>query len=286
MYKTSVILRVLKPIIFLQMETQELNVAKNQQEDLVSLDEDANLSLAIQMSMEANQDLDRLAEEELQKVLQLSRVEVTSIDESQDLVKAVDMSLQDTINLANTAQIEVFASYTHDLVRVDIALGKKVGMRQYEEKLQHKSFRKLSGFHQHCLDLIKRKHAVEIQVQGTTGIISGFKAYVTGALPDLNALLERAAGSTTDAEILKTVQWLWHDREHAAVMPYSPEATVFIENAWRMKQDKLDILLNNQPYTIDFTKMQEFSVSSGRSVPISRKLVSFINLYTEFQGWD
>ncbi|MCI4391759.1 hypothetical protein PGIGA_G00138000 [Pangasianodon gigas] len=266
-----------------QLETQESNRAENQLGDLQSLDEDAYLSLAIQLSMEASQNPDRQAEEDLQKVLQLSKDEAAAVDESQMLVKAVDMSLQEAIRAANTAQIEVFASYTHDLVRVDIALGKKVGLRQCEETLQHKSFRKLSAFHRRCLDLIKRKHSVEIQIQGTTAVVSGFKDHVAGALPDLNALLEKAAGSTTDAEILKTVQWVWHDRERSAATPYPPEATVFIENAWRMKQDKLDILFNSQPYTIDFAKMLEFSVSSGRSVPISRKLVSSVDLYTEFQ---
>lgn len=236
--------------------------------------------------MELNQNLEEESEEELQKVLQLSKDEAASVDESEMLVKAMASSLQDAIESANTAQIEVFACYTHDLVRVDIALGKKVGLRQCEEKLQHKGFRKLSAFHRCCLDLIKRKHGVEIQIQGTTAIISGFKDYVTGALPDLNELLEKAAGSTTDTEILKTVQWVWHNREHSVATPYPPEATVFIENAWRMKQDKLDILFDSQPYTIDFVKMQEFSVSSGQSVPISRKLVSSVDLYSEYQGRD
>lgn len=235
--------------------------------------------------MEMNQNPEQFAEEELQKVLQLSKDEVPA-DESQMLKKAMDESLQDAISSANTAQIEVFASYSHDLVRVDIALGKKVGLRQCEEKLQHTSFRKLSAFHRRCLDLIKRKHGVEIQIQGTTATVSGFKDYVTRAMPDLNALLERADGSTTDAEILKTVQWVWHDRDSSAATPYPPEATVLIETAWRMKQDKLDILFNNQPYTIDFAKMQEFSVSSGRSVTISRKLPSSLDLYSDFQGQE
>lgn len=238
--------------------------------------------------MEMNQNFDLQEEEALQKVLQLSKDEasVAAVDESQMVVKAVDESLQEAIRSANTAQIEVFACYTHDLVRVDIALGKKVGLRQCEEKLQHKSFRKLSAFHRRCLDLIKRKHAVKIEIQGTTAVVSGFKDHVTGALPDLNQLLEKAAGATTDAEILKTVQWVWHGKEHSPATPYPPEATVFIENAWRMKQNKLDILFDNQPYTIDFTKMQETCVSSGRSVPVSRKLVSSVDLYTEFQGED
>ncbi|KAI5607270.1 poly [ADP-ribose] polymerase 10, partial [Silurus asotus] len=183
-------------------------LSSGEQEDLMSLDEDAYLSLAIQMSMESSQNQDRRAEEEFQQVLQLSREEAASADESLMLVKAVDESLQEAISSANRAQIEVFACYTHDLVRVDIALGKKVGLRQCEEKLQHKSFRKLSAFHRRCLDLIRRKHAVDIQIQGTTAIVSGFRDYVAGAMPDLNALQESASGVTSDAEILKTVHLL------------------------------------------------------------------------------
>ncbi|XP_036421770.1 protein mono-ADP-ribosyltransferase PARP10-like isoform X2 [Colossoma macropomum] len=248
-----------------------------------SLDEDAALSLAIQMSMEANQRSDALVEEDLQKVLELSRGETMLVDESQMLEKAVDDSLQETIKSANVAEIKVFASYTHDLIRVDIALGKKVGLRQCEEKVEHKSLRKLSAYFKRCMDLVKRKHAVEIQVQGTTAIVSGFKDYVSEALPDLREVLKRAANSTTDAEILKTVQWVRTDDGGSGVVPYPPEVTAYIENAWRMKRKKMDVVFNNQPYTIDLEKMQEHSVSSGRSVAIARKTVTSDNSITELQ---
>ncbi|KAL6457663.1 hypothetical protein MHYP_G00346260 [Metynnis hypsauchen] len=248
-----------------------------------SLDEDAELSLAIQMSMEANQRSDAIIEEDLQKVLELSRGETMLVDESQMLEKAVDDSLQETIKLANVAEIKVFASYTHDLIRVDIALGKKVGLRQCEEKVEHKSLRKLSAYFKRCMDLVKRKHAVEIQVQGTTAIVSGFKDFVSEALPDLREVLKRAANSTTDAEVLKTVQWVRTDQGGSGVVPYPPEVTVFIENAWRMKRRKIDIVFENQPHTIDLEKMQEHSVSSGRCVAIARKMVTSDNLITELQ---
>ncbi|XP_017572428.1 protein mono-ADP-ribosyltransferase PARP10 [Pygocentrus nattereri] len=248
-----------------------------------SLDEDAELLLAIQMSMEANQRSDAIIEEDLQKVLELSRGETMLVDESQMLEKAVDDSLQETIKSANVAEIKVFASYTHDLIRVDIALGKKVGLRQCEEKVEHKSLRKLSVYFKRCMDLVKRKHAVEIQVQGTTAIVSGFKDYVSEALPDLKEVLKRAANSTTDAEVLKTVQWVRTDQGGSGAVPYPPDVTVFIENAWRMKRRKIDIVFDNQPHTIDLEKMQEHSVSSGRCVAIARKMVTSENLITELQ---
>ncbi|TTI15323.1 Poly [ADP-ribose] polymerase 10 [Bagarius yarrelli] len=261
-----------------QKETQESNKAEIHPEDLVSLDEDAHLSLAIQMSMEVSQNPGLLAEEELQKVLQLSKVQATSLDESQEPGKAAAMSLQDIINLANMAQIEVFACYSHDLVRVDIALGKKVGQRQHEEKLLHTSFRKLSGFQRLCLDLIKRKHAVEIQLQGTTATISGFKDYVTGALPELNELLSRVEASATDGEILTTVQ------------PRALGPDVVLARSHGVHRKRLEDETGQTRHPVGqptphyrlHTKMQEFSVSTGRSTAISRKLISSIKVFDEY----
>lgn len=244
-----------------------------------SLEDDASLSLAIQMSMEINQRPDT---DDLQMALDLSRSDSMSADENLQLEKAVDMSLEDEIRSANKAEIYVYASYTHDLVRVDIALGKKVGLRQSEEKVEDKNLRKLSSLQMRCIELIKRKCAVEINIQGTTAIISGFKEYVSEAVYDLKNFLKRPVNNMSDTEIVKNVQWVWH--EQGAMIPYPPDATVFIENAWKMKQKKIDILFDNQPYTIDFERMEEHSLASGRSVPIKRKFLSTEDLYTDGAG--
>ncbi|XP_072531780.1 protein mono-ADP-ribosyltransferase PARP10 [Salminus brasiliensis] len=261
-----------------QMQTEDSSGTAEQNKlsplDPCSLEEDAELSLAIQLSMETSQRPNELTDEELQKVLELSKGETMMVHESQMLEKAVDVSLQEAVKSANIAEIKVFASYTHDLIRVDIALSKKVGLRQCEEKVEHKSLRKLSAYHKRCIELVKRKHAVEIQIQGTTAMVSGFKDYVSEALPDLREVLKRAANTTTDAEIRKTVQWVRIDEGSSGAVPYPPNATVFIENAWRQKRPKIDIVFNSQPYTIDLEKMQEYCVSSGRSVSIARKMIS------------
>ncbi|XP_021323967.1 protein mono-ADP-ribosyltransferase PARP10 [Danio rerio] len=246
--------------------------------NVCNLDEDASLLLAIQLSMEINQRKDN---DDIQKALELSKRDSVPREENKQLEMAFEMSMEEAIRLSNTAEIFVYANYNHDLVRVDIALGKKVGLRQCEEKIENKILRKLSSFQKRCIDLIKRKHAVEINIQGTTAILSGFKEYVSVAVPDLKDVLRRTEHMMSDAGIAKSVQWVWYEQGSSKGTPYSPEATVFIENAWKLKQKKIDILFNNQPYSIDLEKMEEHSLASGKSVPIKRKMMSTEDLYTD-----
>lgn len=252
-----------------------------------SLEEEAQLSLAIQYSMEAsNWSLDD-DEEQLRKALELSRKMAQATDRSPQvdkLEKGTEVSLQDAIKAANTIQLVVFAGYSCDLIRVDIAFGKKVTQRQVEEKLEHRSVKNMSEYHRRCLEMIKRKHGVEIQVQGTTITVSGFKDFVTGGVWDVKLLLEKITNSVSDQEILTTVKWLHHDPASSDTIPYSPDATVFIENAWRMKLNKVDFLLENQPHIINFEKMEEYNIASGKSVKISRKLLELGDLDEDIPG--
>lgn len=243
------------------------------------LEEEAQLSLAIQYSMESNQLFLEDEEEQLNKALELSRNMIQHEASSGDAdknpqvnqpAKDVHVSLQETIKAANTIQIDVFAGYECDLIRVDIAFWKKVSQRQVEEKLEHSSVKNISDYHRTCLEMIMRKYAVEIEVQGTIITVSGFKDYVPGAVWDVKLLLEKIGTAVSDGEILRTVQWMRHDPA-SSMTPYSSNATVFIESAWRMKQEQVDILLDNQPHTINFEKMQEHNVTLGKYVKISRK---------------
>lgn len=257
-----------------------------------NLEEEAQLSLAIQYSMESSHWSLEDEEEQLQKALELSKTMIqheasSSTDRSpqvNQLKKGVTVSLEDTIKAANTVQLFVFAGYSCDLIRVDIAFGKKVNQRQVEEKLEHRSVRNMSEYHRKCLEMIKRKHAVEIQIQSTIITVSGFKDFVAGALCDVKLLLEKISNSVSDREILKAVQWVYHNPASSDTTPYSPDATVFIENVWRMKVKKVDILIDNQPHTIDFEKMQEYNIASGKSVKISRKLVELGDLGEDVPG--
>ncbi|XP_071355865.1 protein mono-ADP-ribosyltransferase PARP10 [Trachinotus anak] len=251
------------------------------------LEEEAQLSLAIQYSMESSNWSQEDEDEQLRKALELSREMIqhkassSGTDKSPQVGqqdKDSDVSLQDAIKAANTTQIVVFAGYSCDLIRVDIAFGKKVTQRQVEEKLEHRSVRHMSDYHRKCLEMIKRKHAVEIQVQGTIITVSGFKDYVAGGVWDVKLLMEKLTNSVPSLEILRAVQWVLHDPASSDTTQYSPDATVFIENAWRMKLKKVDMLLDNQPHIINFEKMQEYNIASGKSVKISRKMLDVQDL--------
>ncbi|XP_059206308.1 protein mono-ADP-ribosyltransferase PARP10 [Centropristis striata] len=244
-----------------------------------NLEEEAQLSLAIQYSMESSHWSLEDEEEQLQKALELSKNMIqheasSSVPEKSPQVaqlKKVEV-LEDAIKAASTLQLVVFAGYSCDLIRVDIAFGKKVAQRQVEEKVESRCVRNFSDIHRKCLEVIKRKHGVEITVQGTIITVSGFKKYVYGGLHDTKLLLEKISESASDQEILRTVRWVYHDPASSATTPYSPEASVYIENAMRLKLEKVDIMLDNQPHVIDFEKMQEVNKASGKSVKISRKL--------------
>uniref|UniRef100_W5MPP2 Poly [ADP-ribose] polymerase n=1 Tax=Lepisosteus oculatus TaxID=7918 RepID=W5MPP2_LEPOC len=158
------------------LEGDELRPAPESAMTPSDLEEDAMLSLAIQYSMESKSNAVD-AEDELLKVLELSKKMVKREPPSADpvLEQAIHMSLQDAIKAAHTAEIQVFAGYSCDLIRVDIALGKKVGLRQCEEKVEHRCLKNLSEQHRKYVDIIQRKHAVDIQIQGSTATIQGFK---------------------------------------------------------------------------------------------------------------
>ncbi|XP_022616633.1 poly [ADP-ribose] polymerase 10 [Seriola dumerili] len=251
------------------------------------LEEEAQLSLAIQYSMESSHWSLEDEDEQLKQALELSRKMIQHEASSSgtdkgprggQLNKVTDVSLQDAIKAANTIQIVVFAGYSCDLIRVDIAFGKKVSQRQVEEKLEHRSVRNMSEYHRKCLEMIKRKHAVEIQIQGTIITVSGFKDFVAGGICDVKLLMEKISNAVSNQEILRTVQWVLHDPASSDTAPYSPDATVFIENAWRMKLKKVDILLDNQPHIISFEKMQEHNIASGKYMKISRKMLELGDL--------
>lgn len=251
-----------------------------------SLEEEAQLSLAIQYSMEVSHLNVEDEEKQLQEALELSKkmVQHEASSTSDQLKNGSMATLEDTVKAANSIQFVVFAVYLSDLTRVDIAFKKRVGQKQAEEKLEHRTLAHMSEYHMKCLEMIKRKHGVEIQVQGTTITVSGFSDYVTGALCDVKLLLDRMSASASDKEILRVVQWVFHDPVSSNAIPYSPDVTVFIENVWRMKLNKVDILLDNQLCRLNLETMQEYNMASGKSIKISRKLVDLGDIHDDVPG--
>lgn len=239
-----------------------------------SLEEEAQLSLAIQYSMESSLWSVEDEDVQLQKALELSRKmiqdEAILHQEVQNTEEPAKRPLQCTIQSANTLKLVVFASYTSDLIRVDIAFGKKVSQRQDEQKLEHRSLKYLSEFHKTCLDVIRRNHAVKIDIVGTIISISGFKSYVDEAMPNVKLLLEKMSDSVSDKEILRTVQWVQHGPTVQQKTPYPPDLTILLDNAWRMRLKTLEILLDGQPHTVNIEKMEVHNISSGAVQKISR----------------
>ncbi|XP_020788227.1 protein mono-ADP-ribosyltransferase PARP10 [Boleophthalmus pectinirostris] len=233
-----------------------------------NLEEEAQLSLAIQYSMETSQWSMEDEDTQLQKALELSR---QMSQEAQNIQQQPSIrTLQDTIESANTLNLVVFASYKSDLTRVDIAFNKKVSQRQDEQKLEHRCLKYISSFHKTCLDVIRRNHAVKIDIVGTIISVSGFKTYVDEAIPDVKLLLDKMSDTKSDKEILRTVQWVQHDPTTQQKTPYPPDLTVLLQNAWRMKLKTLDVLLDNQPHTINIEKMESHNIASGAVLKISR----------------
>lgn len=248
------------------------------------LEEEAQLSLAIQYSMESNQWPMEDEEEQLQKALELSRMVHQEEEETQQQEEASKLSLQDAIKSANTLKLVVFAGYNSDLLRVDIAFGKKVAQRQDEQKLEHRCVKYISEFHKTCLDVIRRNHAVKIEITGTIICVSGFKEYVAEAIPNVKLLLEKIAASVSDREVLRTVEWAQHGPSTLQKRPYPSDLTVLLENAWRMRLKTVDILLDNHPHIMNIEKMEAHNIASGVIVKITRQLVKVEDMSEDLPG--
>ncbi|KAG7249746.1 hypothetical protein CRUP_023899 [Coryphaenoides rupestris] len=238
----------------------------------MALEEHKQLSLAIQNSLCATTE-----DDDLQRALELSKQQgpysLYQMGALQSTPRCLNTLLED-MRAADMGQVHVFAGFSSDLIRADIALRKKVSLRQVEEKLQQKGLSDMSEFHRQCVNVIKRKHAVEIQAQGDVLTVSGFKDFVDEALPDVRLLLRRISSRRDESELLCNIQWARQEPGAAAATPYEPDTIVFMENTWRMKEKEMAILVDGQPRIVDLVKMQEYNVASGESVFSMNTMVS------------
>ncbi|KAG7249745.1 hypothetical protein CRUP_023898, partial [Coryphaenoides rupestris] len=244
--------------------------------DAMALEEHKQLSLAIQNSLCATTE-----DDDLQRALELSKQQgpysLYQMGALQSTPRCLNTLLED-MRAADMGQVHVFAGFSSDLIRADIALRKKVSLRQVEEKLQQKGLSDMSEFHRQCVNVIKRKHAVEIQAQcvnvikrkhaveiqaqGDVLTVSGFKDFVDEALPDVRLVLRRISSRRDESELLCNIQWARQEPGAAAATPYEPDTIVFMENTWRMKEKEMAILVDGQPRIVDLVKMQEYNVAS------------------------
>lgn len=250
--------------------------------DAMALEEDKQLSLAIHNSLCSTTE-----DDDLQRALELSKQQGPyssyQMGAQQSTPRCLSTLLED-MQAADVGQVHVFAGFSSGLICADIALRKKVSLRQVEEKLQQKGLSNMSEFHRQCVNVIKRKHAVEIQAQGDILTVSGFKDFVDEALPDARLLLRRISSRRDESELLRNIQWARQEPGTAGATPYEPDTIVFIENTWRMKEKEMAILIDGQPRVVDLIKMQEYNVASGESVSIVRTVLSDVDIQHIVQG--
>ncbi|XP_069077261.1 protein mono-ADP-ribosyltransferase PARP10 isoform X1 [Pleurodeles waltl] len=270
-------------------EDRELNKAK--QMSLVSLsngsniDEKANMHLAIQRSMDIMSQSAENEERDLKAALEyslLSYREEQKHDLYQDdvfytavdnLEAALEVSMEDMIRAANYAQVTIYGGYNTNLQLIADQLHQAVKAKLNTEMVENSCLRKLPEKYHLYLTHLQRKHAVQISVQGAVATIHGFMEHTIYASRDvtklINRLLQEEQLKLEEAEVSKEVSWVWYDL-HGKEVPFSRKANAFIEHAWRQKQRRLDIVFDNQPYTIDFEKMEEYNIGASESTRIAR----------------
>lgn len=234
------------------------------------LEEEAGLSLAIQYSIDSRQ-RSLMEEKQLQKALVLSK-EVSQCEGPVDqLNEAIRASLEEA---SNSVHFHVFGTDNSHLMQVEVAFKERVSRGQVVEQLDHHAAGDMTEYDRKCLEAIERKHGVAIQLDGTKINITGFRKFVSQALCDMTLVVNRMSQSPSDQEILKDVQWVFHDPLLSTTSPYSPDVIVLLENAWRMKMGNIDILLDHQRHIINFTDMQEYNTASRESLAISRETIA------------
>ncbi|XP_062900703.1 protein mono-ADP-ribosyltransferase PARP10 isoform X1 [Mobula hypostoma] len=250
---------------------------------VVDADDDAQLYLALQYSMDSR--LQRTKEEEdLQRVLELSKIDERDLEraihaskiESTEagLEEAIKMSMADALRASNSAHLTIYGSVDMDFNQLVDELGRKIRSFMCEQSVQHSCLQNLPGDYKSYLEYLQRKHAVSIVGQGSEVTVRGFVDYVVPAKENVTQLVQwmvqdEVAGAE-EASLAKSVQWVRHSWQGVAT-PYTLKANAFIEKAFQCKQKKIDVIFDNQPFTIDFEQMTEYSVGATESLKIERK---------------
>lgn len=272
-------------------EDRELDKAKRM--SLVALsngsniDEKANMHLAIQRSMDIMSQSAENEERDLKAALEYSLLSYKEEQKHEmsylyrdvfdgavdNLEAALEVSMEDVIRAANSAQVTIYGGYNTNLQLIADQLRQAVKAKLNTEMVENSCLCKLPEKYHLYLTHLQRKHAVEISIQGAVATIHGFIDYTIYATRDvtklINRILQEEQLKLEEAEVSKEVSWVWYDL-HGKEVPFSKKANAFIELAWRQKQRRLDIVFDNQPYTIDFDKMEEYSIGSSETTRIAR----------------
>ncbi|XP_069478069.1 protein mono-ADP-ribosyltransferase PARP10 isoform X1 [Ambystoma mexicanum] len=253
-----------------------------------TIDEKAEMHLAIQRSIDI---MSQSAEDEERELNEALKFSLVSYQEEQkhkldymykdcpsdmavdNFEAALEISMGDSIRAANSAEVTIYGDYDKDLQLIADQLRQAIKAKLTTETEMNSCLCKLPNQYRLYLAHLERKHAVEISIQGSVATIHGFVDYTVYATRDITKLINRMLQEEQlileQAEVCKDVRWVWYNQQEREI-PYSSSANAFIECAWRKKQKLLDIVFDNKPYSIDFDKMEEYSIESLLSTRIAR----------------
>uniref|UniRef100_A0A6P8QTN9 Poly [ADP-ribose] polymerase n=1 Tax=Geotrypetes seraphini TaxID=260995 RepID=A0A6P8QTN9_GEOSA len=250
----------------------QLSLAHNARVD--DLEEEAQLLFAIQRSMDVRTQSLEEEDEEVRKVLEISLQSyqqeacLPSALQGDGLEVALEASIKDAMQDGSEAQLTIISSKDCDMDEIAAHLQQEIHSRVKEERVENGCLQQLPKQYQTYLTYLQRKHAVHISLDCSTATIHGFLEYPIYASRDLMRLLNRVLQEKQE-ELQKGVHWVWYKQPTRAV-PYPAAASTFIEQAWRQQNKQLDIFFDNKPYTIDFERMEEYSLGTGQTVAIQR----------------
>ncbi|CAM5107194.1 unnamed protein product [Natator depressus] len=237
-----------------------------------SVEEEAQLLLAIQQSMDSQ----RWEEEELQRATELS---LRSYEQEQhqasaepapdrSLQAALQESLEEALCVAGSARLTIYSAYEQDVSALPGQLERALRAQQGQEKVVSEGLRALSSRCRGYLAQLQRQHAVRISLQDAAATVHGFADYTACAARDLVRLLPRLlqARRPLGEPAARWVRW----EPPSTATPYSSEASALLEQAWRQRQKRLEVLFDGRPFAIDFERMEEYDIGSARTLAISR----------------
>ncbi|XP_078086737.1 protein mono-ADP-ribosyltransferase PARP10 isoform X2 [Mustelus asterias] len=246
---------------------------------------DAQLCLAVQYSM----DQQTREDEELQKALELSKamamsqqeknlelaIQMSNAETSEaSLEEVIQMSMAEAAESSNSAQLTVCGGSDMAINQLVDELERTIRLHLREDVMKHKCFQNLSKDYKSYLEYLQQKHGVHITVQGMEVKVRGFADYTFHIKERITQLMHWAVQEDTlkmeEDAIVRSVQWVRHCQDGVTV-PYTSKVCACIEKAFQQKEKRIDVIFDNKPYTIDFERMEEYSLGAAESLPIERK---------------
>lgn len=235
-------------------------------------EEEAELLLAIQQSLDSS----RKEDVELQKATELS---LRSYQREQEclpcpdppLLSMLGVSLEDVPLAADLAELVVCTGTGQEVAPLVKELETALRAQLREEMVHHEALQSLPDCCLGYLAYLEQKHAVRISLAGPVATVRGFVDYPVAATRDLALLLTRLLKDEVPGASGDLVCWVrWEPLGGGSPTPYSAQASSLLEQAWRRGHKHVDVFFDGRPFTIDFEHMEEYDIGNAQSLPIGR----------------